>query len=187
MPSQGSRRFAERRRWCLTIYVVAAVVGAGWGRVHFAQADAPTTLQASVPIQLVEQVGGATQAVAVDGPRAYVGEGRHLVILDVSAPGQPPAVLGRSPLLEGEIRDLAVTGSMAFIAAYDAGFYVIDVSNPSVPVVLAQALQGTYSWSVSVSGAENSSVSDVKSSDASGVAARSGYVSAYEIGTRMSG
>src|SRR5581483_3448186 len=40
---------------------------------------------------------------------------------------------------------------------------------------------------VSRSGARNSSVSSVKSSCGSGVAARSGYVNAYEIGTRMSG
>ena len=47
-------------------------------------------------VELIGQVGGATQAVAVAGSYAYVGVGPQLVILDISDPAQP-AVVGRRP------------------------------------------------------------------------------------------
>ena len=40
----------------------------------------------SVPANLISQTGGAIQAVAVDGRRAYVGAGPRLEIMDISDP-----------------------------------------------------------------------------------------------------
>ncbi|HOU23176.1 MAG TPA: hypothetical protein PLN42_02890, partial [Anaerolineae bacterium] len=46
-------------------------------------------------VLLVGQLGGATQAVALRGDRAYAGVGPRLAILDVSTP-TAPVLLGRS-------------------------------------------------------------------------------------------
>ena len=52
--------------------------------------SSPTTAQQQVQdLQLVEQIGGSTYAVAVQGNYAYVGVGPRLVILDISDPTHP--------------------------------------------------------------------------------------------------
>jgi len=98
--------------------------------------------------------------IAVFGQYAYMLEsGTTLEIIDVSDPGSPNLIavcnLGRVSTLS----DLCVEYPYIFIA-YDTGFvmpernglWVIDVSDPSSPVVVADHLTSGYSRGVTVSG-----------------------------------
>ncbi len=52
-----------------------------------------------VNVTLEGHFGGATRAVAVSGDYAYVGQGKDLVVLDVSSPDSP-VELGRVVTLD---------------------------------------------------------------------------------------
>ena len=83
-------------------------------------------------VELVGQLGGACDAVAVQGNTAYVGVGPRLVVLDVSNPASP-VVLGQSAVLPGTVMYVAVAGTLAYVVAGGAGLRVVDVSNPAAP------------------------------------------------------
>ena len=94
-------------------------------------------------VELVGQIGGATYAaVAVQGDHAYIGEGPRLTILDMSNPATP-AVVGKTDLIPGIVRGVAVVGNYAYVAdegygsrlvgGDDYGLRVVDVSDPAHP------------------------------------------------------
>lgn len=109
----------------------------------------PTTVSAQ--FKIAGQVGGPTQAVAVQGDYAYVGVGMRLVILAVSNPAAPKEVGAREPF-GWYIEDVAVVGNMAFVAAGGAGLYIIDVSNPTSPIAVGSYDTSGYAEAVFVSG-----------------------------------
>ena len=91
-------------------------------------------VRADIPVELVSQWGVSCNAVAVSGNRAYMGMGTSLLILDISQPSNPRQ-LGQVvlPDIYG-VQGVAVSGNYAYVADYDAGLQIIDVSNPSAPV-----------------------------------------------------
>ncbi len=107
---------------------------------HLARFDVITQAGAQ-NLELVGQIGGAAQAVAVAGSYAYLGMGQRLVILNISnAYGW--TFVGQTPPLPGLVEGLALGGNYAYIANGDGGLRVIDISNPANPTeVGAQDLQ----------------------------------------------
>ena len=93
---------------------------------------AEATTQA-VSFRLVGQVGGPTQAIAVQGHYAYVGVGLRLVVLDVSDPVAMQEVGSTAPS-PYFVEDIVVSGTLAYVAAGGAGLRVPNVSNPVHPV-----------------------------------------------------
>jgi len=109
-------------------------------------------------LEALDQVGGLAVALAVEADRAYVGAGPRVLILDVSN-AESPLLVGRSQVLPGEVRDIALSpnGSHAFVvhggySSYPserrgkAGLSVLDVSQPFAPSIVA-TLDGTSEWS----------------------------------------
>jgi len=106
-------------------------------------ADLRTLLQPSLVatttcnVELVSQIGGITNAVAVQGDYAYIGVGPRLVILDVSDPAHP-TVVGRTAPLPGIVRSIYATGGYVYVAAGRRGdsgsLRVVDISDPAAPV-----------------------------------------------------
>jgi hypothetical protein len=80
----------------------------------------------------VGHIGGATDAVAVQGSYAYIGEGPRLTILDISNP-LSPIVVGKTVPLPSTVKDVAISGSYAYVATLGAGLRVLDVSTPANP------------------------------------------------------
>jgi len=79
--------------------------------------------QTSLELELIGQIGGNFSAVAVQGNYGYLGEGRRLVVLDVSDPTNPIAV-ARTAMLPCEVAGVAPwqeTTSMWLIAPADYG------------------------------------------------------------------
>ncbi len=109
------------------------------------------TAQQSQNVELVGRIEGATLAVAVQGQYAYVGVGPRLVVLDVSEPSRPVEV-GRTSLLPGVVRGVAVSGMYAYVADMDAGLRVIDVSDPSSPREVGSYDTPGYAIGIAVSG-----------------------------------
>ena len=84
-------------------------------------------------MDLVGSAGGSGFGVAVQGNYAYIGEGRNLLVMNVSTPSSPSQV-GRV-LLPGVVRGIALFGQYAYVADEDGGLQVVDISVPSAPVV----------------------------------------------------
>lgn len=86
-------------------------------------------------LELVGQVGGPTQAVAVKGDYAYVGIGMRMVVLDVSNPSEIKQV-GETAVFDDFVTGVAVNDTVACVTAGSAGFYIVDITNPGQPSVI---------------------------------------------------
>jgi len=112
----------------------------------------PASAADDVPkIELVGQLGGAADAVAVVGNLAYVGEGSALVILDVRG-AQTPTMMGKTASLAGRVTDVAVAGNFAFVSAGYGGLHIINVADPTAPVEAAFYNTPGYAYAVKLAG-----------------------------------
>ena len=84
-----------------------------------------------VPIGQVDTPGYALKLAVQDG-MAYVADLTGLQLIDVSDPSHPH-LEGNLP---GAARDVAVSGSFAYVSGSSYGFGVVDVSNPSAPSLI---------------------------------------------------
>ena len=101
--------------------------------------------------QVVGQVGGPTQAVAVQGTHAYIGVGLRLVVLDVSEPITPTEVGSTTPFPQF-VEGVAVSGTVAYVADGVAGLRVVDVSDLSAPVEVGAYDTPGYAEGVAIAG-----------------------------------
>jgi len=102
-------------------------------------------------LELVGQVGGPTQAVAVQGKYAFIGVGMRMVVLDISKPSRVRQV-GASPVMDGFVTGIACTKEIAYVTAGGAGLYVVNISNPRKPSILGFYDSLGYPESVYVKG-----------------------------------
>jgi hypothetical protein len=92
-------------------------------------------------------VGGACDAVAVVGTRAYFGNGPLLMIADISDPSKPTE-LGKVLLPGvGDIIDITVSGNLAYVAAGYSGLRIIAVSNFANPTEAGFFAKRVFWWS----------------------------------------
>jgi hypothetical protein len=101
--------------------------------------------------KIVGQVGGLTSGVAVSGGYAYVGVGLRLVVLDVSNPTDLREV-GVTQPFPHFVEDIAISGTLAYVAAGGAGLRVVDISNPASPTEIGAWDSRGYSGGVAVTG-----------------------------------
>lgn len=88
---------------------------------------------------LVSQVGGASQAIAVDGTNLFLGVGWHVEAFDISNP-EEMVFLGSSEIFPDSIEDLYIHDAASLYAACGSGgLQIMDISDPSDP-----ALVGSY-------------------------------------------
>ena len=83
-------------------------------------------------VEYVGQIGGSTNAVAIQGSYAYIGVGPRLIILDISNPALP-VVVGRTQPMPGIVQDIVILNSHVYVADDNAGLRVVDISNPANP------------------------------------------------------
>ncbi len=100
---------------------------------------------------LVGQIGGITQAVAIDGNTAYAGIGLKLSLLNVTNPANP-VLLGFSQPFADSVQDIAVAGSRAYVAAGGAGIGIVDVTDTAHPNILGTWVSSGYAEGIAVSG-----------------------------------
>ncbi len=104
---------------------------------------------AGEPYGIVGQVGGSTQAVAFAGDYIYVGTGSRLTILATPSGGNPVEA-GSTPPLGSDVRDIAVVGDLAYVAAGISGLYIVDVSVANDPLVIGRFDSQGYAEGVHV-------------------------------------
>lgn len=114
-------------------------------------APTPTPVAGPELLKVIGQIGGPTQAVAVEGDNAYVGVGLRLIVLDTANLANPVEVGATEPF-EGYVNDVVIVGSTAFVAAGGAGLYTLDISDAARPVVVGSHDTPGYAESVAVSG-----------------------------------
>lgn len=98
------------------------------------------------PIQLGYAIASSNK-VKVAGSIAYV-VGWALTTVDVSNPSAP-VVLG-SVALPDEAYDIAVAGSMVYVADDDEGLQIVDASDPSAPTIVGAYPTGPERWGMGV-------------------------------------
>jgi hypothetical protein len=101
--------------------------------------------------QIVGQVGGPTQAVAVQGIYAFVGVGMRLVVLNITNSASPLEV-GSTVPFSSSVEDIVVSGTRAYIAAGTAGLHILDIANPSAPVELGAWDSPGYAEAIGIAG-----------------------------------
>jgi len=71
--------------------------------------------------------------MVVSGNTVYIACG-SLLAVDVSDPANPEQIYSNTGIFA---RDLALSGSFMFIAAWDEGLRVFEISDPAAPVDIA--------------------------------------------------
>ena len=124
----------RRLRLLVVLIVLGALVGVP-ATQHISRAAAqPLTAAATTnALKFAGSIGGALDAVSVNGSLAYIGEGASLSILDISDPAQP--VRRAYVPLPQNPRDIHAAGSLVLVALGADGLQIIDVSNPDQPVL----------------------------------------------------
>jgi uncharacterized protein (TIGR03437 family) len=127
-------------------------MGGGMGLLLWALCVLPATAQTQpLSLRMVGQIGGPTQAVAVQGNYAYVGVGLRLAVLDVSNPAAMREVGATAPFPHF-VEGVAVAGRLAYVAAGGAGLRVVDVSDPTRPTEVGAFDTRGYSEGIAVVG-----------------------------------
>lgn len=116
-----------------------------------ASAARPTFPSGPISLDIVGQIGGQTRSVAMRGSFAYVGVGARLTVLDISD-ATAPRELGASEVLREAIRDIEIDGAFAYVAAGEGGLAIVDISNPTQPLLKATHETPGYAEGIAVSG-----------------------------------
>ena len=105
--------------------------------------------QEEVALDLVGELGGAHDALAVQGDYAFIGSGATLAVLDISDKSHPRQVasvgLAEAPW------DIFSSGNYAYVAGAGGTFYTVDISQPLSPtLVISRTLSDTMLLGVHV-------------------------------------
>ncbi len=106
---------------------------------------------AALDLQAVGQIGGPTKGVALQGNYAYVGAGLHLAVIDTSDPLALREV-GTTAPFPSFVEGVAVSGTLAYVAAGEAGLRVVNVSDPTHPFEVGAWDSPGYAEGVAVVG-----------------------------------
>ena len=90
----------------------------------------------SNPVLVKSLDPGQVQAVTVNDSKLFVGEGRSLIIYDITNPVDP-VLLGESNV-NGLVQDIVVSGENAYVTTDLIGMEVFNISNLENPVSIAQ-------------------------------------------------
>jgi hypothetical protein len=80
--------------------------------------------------------GGQIESLAVSAGKAYIGNGEHFSILDVSTPANPQLLVNER-LFDDIALDLAVDGTFVYVANRNDGVQIVDVSSPTAPTIVS--------------------------------------------------
>lgn len=138
------------RKWAAGVSLLALLLTVGFsiGAQSFdatrGRANAPHThpvahtavassQDASAAARFIDQIGGASNAVATIGNYLYLGIGPRLAVIDKSNPSQPVLVTLTEPL--NLVRQIKIAGNRAYILAAST-LYALDIQQPSAPRVI---------------------------------------------------
>lgn len=91
--------------------------------------------QQGMNMNLVGQIGGSANSVALVGDYAYLCEGPRLIVLDVSSL-ELLVMVGKTQVMPGTVQDIAVAGNYGYAIVGGIGLAIIDISEPTAPLVV---------------------------------------------------
>ncbi len=91
--------------------------------------------QQSLPIEMINQQGGSTFDVALQGDYAFVGVGPRLLILNVADTANP-VLVSKTDVFSGVVTNVTVDNQHVYLSA-GGDFVIVDVQNVANPVVTA--------------------------------------------------
>lgn len=101
-----------------------------------------------ITFTIIDQLGGAAQAVTYHDGTVFVGMGPRLVAVSLDDP-TAPTILGQSPLLPGLVQGIVMHEGLAYLAAGQAGLVILDISDrQSIRLISQTAVPGTEQSSV---------------------------------------
>jgi len=131
------------------VYVAAQPRVAGTntfpGGLHIVRVSEPTNPRLAGRYDAINAV-----SVAASTHYAYVVDGNALAAIDVADPASPTLVGGYS--VERDARDVALSGTYAYVADGVAGLEVFDISNPADPEHVGGFFVGAPANSVALAG-----------------------------------
>lgn len=93
-----------------------------------------TVSVAARPVKVVDQVGGASYAVALQGHIAFLGVGSRMLIIDVSTPTAPRPVAWTDPL-PSLVQSIEVVDNLAFVASSPDNAFLDSASFSSLDII----------------------------------------------------
>jgi hypothetical protein len=112
----------------------------------------PARSPSALNVEFAGQLGGFARAVAVQGEYGYAGIGPRLAVLSLAAPPRTPVIVGQTAPLRDMIIDVTLNGNYAYVAHWHAGLSVIDISDPTAPILVGSYLARWSAWGVAVVG-----------------------------------
>ena len=94
----------------------------------------------------------AVETAMIGGqPYAFLGSGGGVYALDVSQPGNPQ-IVSDAIRTQGVIVGLHASGNILYVAAFDSGLFIYDVSDPARPALLSTLQAEGAVWDMAVQG-----------------------------------
>ncbi|MCP4725390.1 MAG: T9SS type A sorting domain-containing protein [bacterium] len=94
---------------------------------------------------------GPCQAVDIEGNILCFGNGGMIEIADITDPANP-AILSNI-LINGEIRDIDISGNYIFAGrGSGGGMVIVDITSPESPVIVGSCIENSSVWEVEVVG-----------------------------------
>lgn len=123
----------------LGIAIPGLLAWAGSAPAGLASPSGPDQAPALVDGRLTQvgQIAGAMVTVEVEGDLAFVGQGTRVITLDVSLPDQP-RLLGRGPILPGQVVELALVDGHV-VVLLQRSLVMLDRSRPEALRQVAQS------------------------------------------------
>jgi PGF-pre-PGF domain-containing protein len=103
-----------------------------------------------VNVGFVSRFGGVISDVSVDGNHAYIGQGKDLVILDLTDVSKPSEIARL--MTTSVVYDVVVAGNNAYITNAEGDLLIANISNPAAPTLTGSYDINGYAEDVSVSG-----------------------------------
>jgi hypothetical protein len=100
-------------------------------------------------LDLISAIGGSCFGIAVQGNYAFVGEGRNVLALDISTPSNPSRI--GKVTLPGIVKGIAILNQYAYVADYEGGLQVVDISTPATPRLAGYYGTTNQLWSAGIS------------------------------------
>ena len=99
-------------------------------------------------LDLIGTIGGSCFCVAAQGNYLYAGQGRKMLVLDVSSPSTASKV--GQVAIPGVVRSIALFGHYAYIASQEGGVQVVDISSPANPTLCGAYRAAGYTWTTGI-------------------------------------
>jgi len=134
-----------------TFLLLGPIVGNVFGNITVSGLEAAEPPQRE-NIERVWQSGGMMYGIYVQDGYAYIGVGTRLEVIDVTNPMIPTKVGESESLSSHHIIDIYVSGDYAYVTNEFGGLYIMDIHEPTNPVIVSRVETDSFAVGIQVIG-----------------------------------